>query len=50
MVTPFWTISPELCSSNPAITRSKVVFPHPEGPRIQTNSPSFTLKDASFKA
>ena len=35
----FWITDPEVCVSNPAIHRSKVVLPQPEGPRKQTNSP-----------
>src|SRR6476660_4597325 len=31
--------SPEVCTSRPAMMRSSVVLPQPEGPRKQTNSP-----------
>src|SRR3954468_22107384 len=37
-------IVPELTSSNPAIIRSVVLFPHPEGPTSTTNSPSAMLR------
>ena len=33
-------ISPRLISSSPAIIRSRVDLPHPEGPTSTTNSPS----------
>ena len=37
---PFWWMVPEVCGSRPAMARSSVVLPQPEGPRKQTNSPS----------
>jgi hypothetical protein len=37
---PSMAISPALISSSPAIIRSSVDFPQPEGPRITMNSPS----------
>src|ERR1700675_4232084 len=37
-------ISPEVGSSSPAIMRSSVVFPDPEGPRRTRNSPSRLFK------
>src|SRR3954447_3081503 len=43
-------IRPEVGSSRPAIMRSVVVLPQPEGPSRQKNSPSFTLKVESFTA
>ena len=46
----FCCIVPSDWLSNPAITRRRVVLPHPEGPRIQTNSPSFTSKLILFRA
>ena len=46
----FWLIVPSDWVSNPAITRSKVVFPHPDGPSMQTNSLSSTPKLTSLRA
>src|SRR6187402_19379 len=43
-------IWPEVGSSSPAIMRSVVVLPQPEGPSRQKNSPSFTVKVESFTA
>ena len=40
MSRPFWWMVPELCGSRPAMARSNVVLPQPDGPRKQTNSPS----------
>jgi len=37
-------------SSRPAIIRSVVVLPHPEGPRSTTNSPSWMESDTSLTA
>src|SRR5713226_10642742 len=37
---PPMRISPEVGSSRPAIIRSRVVLPEPEGPRRTRNSPS----------
>ena len=37
-------ISPEVGSSSPAIMRSVVVLPQPEGPSSMKNSPSSTVK------
>src|SRR5262249_19691627 len=42
--TPSITTVPASGRMNPAIRFSSVVFPHPEGPTIATNSPSRTLK------
>ena len=36
--------------SKPAIMRSKVVFPHPEGPSREKNSPAFITKLMSDNA
>ena len=47
---PFWNIFPLDCSSSPAIQRKRVVFPQPDGPKKQTNSPSFIEIEMSFKA
>jgi len=35
--------------SRPAIKESRVDFPQPEGPATETNSPSLTSRDMSFK-
>ena len=43
-------ICPEVGSSSPAIMRSVVVLPQPEGPSRQKNSPSRTVKLESFTA
>ena len=43
-------ICPEVGSSSPAIMRSVVVLPQPEGPSRQKNSPSLTVKLESFTA
>ncbi len=40
MSRPAWRMRPEVWMSSPAIARSSVVLPQPEGPRKQTNSPS----------
>ena len=47
---PFWWIVPEVCGSRPAIARSNVVLPQPEGPRKQTNSPSWMSSETSPSA
>src|SRR5262249_34128358 len=39
---------PPVISSKPAIIRSVVVLPHPEGPRSTTNSPSWMESDTSL--
>jgi len=39
---PAWYIRPSFWISSPAMARSKVVLPHPDGPRKHTNSPSST--------
>ena len=41
-------IVPFVCSSNPAINLSRVLFPHPECPSMDINSPLLTLKLTSF--
>ena len=43
-------ISPEVGSSSPAIMRSVVVLPQPEGPSSMKNSPSSTLKEEDCTA
>ena len=40
-------IEPPLVGTNPARHISSVVFPHPDGPTIEMNSPSCTLKSIS---
>src|SRR4051794_5476872 len=44
------SIMPELCGSRPAIARSSVVFPQPEGPRKHTNSLFATSRSISLSA
>ena len=39
------SIVPSSCGSRPAIARSSVVLPQPEGPRKQTNSPRDVQRD-----
>src|SRR6266850_272936 len=50
MSRPACTIVPALCTSSPAMMRSSVVLPQPEGPRKQTNSPLRTPRLTSFSA
>jgi hypothetical protein len=47
---PRSTIRPSSGSSKPAIMRSVVVFPQPDGPSRQKNEPSGMAKDKSFTA
>src|SRR6478736_6987812 len=47
---PAMMTSPEVARSRPAIMRSVVVLPQPEGPRRQTTSPASTFRSASFTA
>jgi hypothetical protein len=42
--------SPEVIVSRPAIIRSAVVFPHPDGPTKTTNSPLATSRSNSVTA
>src|SRR5205814_3110323 len=42
--------SPEVCTSSPAMIRSSVVLPQPEGPRKQTNSPFAIARSMSCSA
>jgi hypothetical protein len=42
---PFNNSVPAVGVSNPAIMRSKVVLPQPDGPRKQTNCPAGTCND-----
>ena len=41
---------PEVGASNPAIIRRQVVFPDPEGPSIEKNSPSRTSRSTPSTA
>src|SRR5436189_5043743 len=50
MSRPPCQIDPAVCSSRPAMMRSSVVLPHPEGPRKQTNSPCATSSRMSRSA
>jgi hypothetical protein len=47
---PSSRIAPSVGVSNPAIIRSVVVFPQPEGPSIEKNSPDAMEKSASATA
>ena len=44
------SIVPSSCGSRPAIARSSVVLPQPDGPRKQTNSPLVTSSETSLSA
>src|SRR3954465_15455219 len=44
------SMSPLVMSSSPTIIRSKVDFPHPDGPTRIMNSPSATSRLTSFTA
>src|SRR6202158_1507325 len=43
-------IAPDVCVSSPAMMRSSVVLPQPDGPSSATNSPSATFNDNSCSA
>src|SRR3954462_12482445 len=43
-------MSPEVGASSPAIMRSRVVLPEPDGPRNTRNSPSSVTRSTSFTA
>src|SRR5690606_35644082 len=45
---PSMTTRPDVESSSPAMTRSSVDFPQPEGPTKTTNSPSSTSRSIPF--
>jgi hypothetical protein len=47
---PSSTTSPAVGSSRPEMIFSRVVFPDPEGPTMQTNSPAATEKVRSRTA
>ncbi|MNG35411.1 hypothetical protein D3C84_1221350 [compost metagenome] len=50
MFLPSRRICPELRLSRPAIIRSRVVLPHPEGPRKHTSLPSGRCRLTSVTA
>src|SRR5262245_26282137 len=50
MSRPPWSMLPPLCVSSPAMMRSSVVLPQPDGPRKQTNSPCATARSMSSSA
>src|SRR6185295_18502100 len=50
MSRPFCTTRPALCISRPAMMRSRVVLPQPDGPSKQTNSPWATDRLTSRRA
>src|SRR5438045_4158709 len=41
---------PLVCRSSPAMIRSSVVLPHPDGPRKQTSSPDSIVRSIDFSA
>ena len=43
-LSPFQLIAPALGSVRPAMRRSAVLLPQPDGPTSETNSPSLTVK------
>ena len=45
-----WKMRPDVWMSSPAIARSSVVLPQPDGPRKQTNSPGKISREMSFSA
>ena len=47
---PPWTMAPAVWISRPAMARKSVVLPQPEGPRKQTNSPSYTSREMFLSA
>ena len=47
---PSTVISPDVACSSPAITRSVVVLPQPDGPSIVKNSPPRTSKETPSTA
>ena len=48
MLLPPIAMSPLSGSMKPAIMRSKVVLPHPEGPRIEKKLPRSTVKESEL--
>jgi hypothetical protein len=47
-VDPFTVIDPLVASSNPAVNRSSVDFPQPDGPTSDTNSPGEICSETSL--
>ena len=45
-----WKMRPYVWMSSPAMARSSVVLPQPDGPRKQTNSPGKISREMSFSA
>ena len=50
MSRPPCRMRPLLCASSPAMMRSSVVLPQPEGPRKQTNSPLWMSRSIASSA
>jgi hypothetical protein len=50
MSRPACSTRPLVWMSRPAMARSSVVLPHPDGPRKQTNSPSLISSEMSSSA
>ena len=50
MLLPPMAMSPPSGAMNPAIMRSSVVFPHPEGPSIEKKLPRSTENDRESTA
>src|SRR5438309_8986032 len=50
MSRPACTIRPAVCNSRPAMMRSSVVLPHPDGPRKHSSSPGWTSRLTPFSA
>ena len=50
MSRPACSMRPLVWMSRPAMARSSVVLPHPDGPRKQTNSPSWISSEMSSRA
>ena len=50
MSAPACSTVPVVWMSSPAMARSSVVLPHPDGPRKHTNSPSRTSSEMSASA
>ena len=50
MSLPSIRTTPPETASNPAITRSRVVFPQPDGPRSEKNSPSAISRSTARRA
>jgi len=50
MSRPACSMRPVVWMSSPAMARRSVVFPQPDGPRKQTNSPSWISSEISDRA